>query len=329
MYYGIGLTGLTNPGVCWIEASESGDFTIYLGCGDVGQGSVTVASQIAAEVLKCDVGKIRWIVGDTDRCPDSGANVSSRGTYVVCQAVEVAAQNLMDLLKEEAARLVEIATQDLVFDQGFFYPPEAPRIKLSPGEVVGSLKKKGITPVGKGEFNPVTTALDLETGQGAPYATYAFATQGALLSVDLESGEVEVLKVVACHDVGRAVNPKNVTAQIEGGVSMGLGYALMEEVSLKEGVIENPGFSGYLLPTALDVPEIVPSYVEIEEPTGPFGAKGVGEPSSLPTAPAILNAIRTATGIHVLEIPVTPERLGKLLSETKTKHGRSDDRDSN
>ena len=144
-------------------------------------------------------------------------------------------------------------------------------------------------------------------------ATYAFATQGALVSVDVDSGEVEVLSLVACHDVGRAVNPASVTGQIEGSVSMGLGYTLMEEVLLKDGMIHNPRFSQYFIPTSLDMPEIVSHIVEAQEASGPFGAKGVGEPALIPTAPAILNAIRAAAGIRVKDLPATPEALWKLL----------------
>jgi CO/xanthine dehydrogenase Mo-binding subunit len=164
-------------------------------------------------------------------------------------------------------------------------------------------------------FNPETTSLDMKTAQGNPYGTYAFATQGALVSVDRETGETEVLDIVACHDVGKVVNPINVSAQIEGGVSMGLGYGLMEEVLVREGAIQNPRFSEYFVPTSLDLPDVTSLLVESEEPTGPFGAKGVGEPALLPTAPAILNAIAVATGVRVREIPVTPEKLWRLLRE--------------
>jgi nicotinate dehydrogenase medium molybdopterin subunit len=156
-------------------------------------------------------------------------------------------------------------------------------------------------------------ALDPQTTQGHPMATYAFATQGALVSLDVESGEVEVISVVACHDVGRAINPSAVNGQIEGSVSMGLGYALMEEVILEDGVIQNPTFSQYSIPTSLDMPEIIPYLVEYPEPSGPFGAKGVGEPALIPTAPAIINAIHAVADIHVKDLPATAEAIWKLM----------------
>ncbi|MBE0558987.1 MAG: xanthine dehydrogenase family protein molybdopterin-binding subunit [Proteobacteria bacterium] len=143
--------------------------------------------------------------------------------------------------------------------------------------------------------------------------TYAFATQAALVSADVESGEVEVLSIVACHDVGKAVNPHGVTGQIERGVSMGLGFSLTEEILLEEGRIRNPGFSQYFLPTALDMPETVSLIAEAPEATGPFGAKGVGEPALLPTTPAIINAIHAATGVRVTDLPATAESLWRLL----------------
>jgi CO/xanthine dehydrogenase Mo-binding subunit len=169
--------------------------------------------------------------------------------------------------------------------------------------------------VGEGRFDPDTTSLDPKTGQGAPYATYAFAIQGAMVCVDVDSGKVEVQNMVACHDVGKALNPLSVAGQIEGGISMGLGYGLTEEAVLKEGVIINPRFSQYLIPTALDVPEVLPYVVEKGEPSGPFGAKGVGEPALVPTAPAIVNAIAAATGVRPMKLPVTPQELLKLLKE--------------
>jgi CO/xanthine dehydrogenase Mo-binding subunit len=175
------------------------------------------------------------------------------------------------------------------------------------------MKGKGVPPVGEGRFDPKVVPLDPNTSQGSPYSTYAFATQGALVSVDVESGETEVLCVVASHDVGKAVNPANITGQIEGSISMGLGYALTEEILLKKGVIQNPSFSEYFMPTALDIPDITSSLVECEEPSGPFGAKGVGEPALIPTAPAILNAIHAATGVRPKELPATSEKLWYLL----------------
>jgi len=319
MFYGIGAAGRPNPGRSVIEANDSGDFELYVGCGDVGQGSSTVLAQIAAEVLRCKTEKIRVIVGDTDCCPDSGVTAASRLTYVVGRSVQIAAQGLKELLQRSAASLIEIAPEDVRFEKGFFYPPEAPRRRISVAQAVKRLKEEGLSPRAEGVFDPETKALDPKTAQGSPMATYAFATQGALVSVDVDSGEVEVLSLVACHDVGRAVNPAGVTGQIEGAVSMGLGYALMEEVLLKNGRILNPSFSQYFMATSLDMPETQSLLVEAEEPSGPFGAKGVGEPALIPTAPAILNAIYAAIGFRAKELPVTPEGVWRFLRSVPEK----------
>jgi CO/xanthine dehydrogenase Mo-binding subunit len=314
MFYGIGLAGRSNPGITRIEANDSGEFTLYTGIGDGGQGSSTILNQIAAEVLRCPTEGIRLVAGDTDCCPDSGVTAGSRVTYIVGRSAQIAAQRLKELLQEAAASLIEIAPQDLRIEKGFFYPPEAPYRRVSIAQAVRILKEKGVSPIGEGVFDPENLALDPQTTQGHPMATYAFATQGALVSVDVDSGEMQVLCVVACHDVGRAINPANVTGQIEGAVSMGLGYGLMEEVLLEDGMIRNPCFSEYFLPTSLDMPEIFSHLVEAAEASGPFGAKGVGEPALIPTAPAILNAIAAAVAVRVKQLPVTPESLWRLLN---------------
>lgn len=314
MFYGIGGVGIPNPARARVEANDTGDFTLYVGCGDGGQGSFTVLTQIAAEALGCGVEKIRLIGGDTESCPDSGVMAASRITYIAGRAVQNAARELVHLLWRSAASMIEIAPEDLRFENGFFYPPEVPRRGVSVAQVVARLKEEGTRPAGDGVFDPEIKTLDPRTAQGHPMATYGFAAQGALVSVDMDSGEVEVLSMVACHDVGRAINPSGVTGQIEGAVSMGLGYGLMEEVLLEKGMIRNPSLSEYFIPTSLDMPEIMSLFVEAPEASGPFGAKGLGEPALIPTAPAILNAIAAATGVHTTEIPVTPEILWRLLS---------------
>jgi CO/xanthine dehydrogenase Mo-binding subunit len=314
MFYGIGAGGRSNPAGARLEVNDAGEFTLYVGIGDVGQGSSTALIQIAAEVLRRRVGEIRLVAGDTDCCPDSGVTAASRVTYIVGRAVQIAAEKLKGLLQDAAGQIIGMPSGTLRLDNGFFHCPDDPQRRVSVSQAVGALKAKGISPCAEGIYDPEFVALDPKTGQGEPMATYAFATQAALVAVDVESGEVEVLSIVACHDVGTAVNPDSVTGQIEGAVSMGLGFSLMEEVLLEKGRIMNPGYSQYFIPTALDMPEIVSLIAEAPEATGPFGAKGVGEPALIPTTPAIVNAIHSATGIRVKELPATPEKLWMLLN---------------
>lgn len=162
----------------------------------------------------------------------------------------------------------------------------------------------------QGYFDPETTPLDPETGQGSPYATYAFATHVALVEVDSSTGEVRVSRIVAAHDVGRAVNPLNVEGQIHGGTAMGIGFALMEE--FVPGHTSSMG--DYHIPTSLDMPKIISMLVEEPEPSGPFGAKGVGEPALIPTAPAVLNALADALGKRIYRLPAHPERVREAMA---------------
>ena len=166
---------------------------------------------------------------------------------------------------------------------------------------------------GVGTWDPPTTPLD-ENGQGVPYATYGFAAQMAEVEVDTVLGTVKVIAMVAAHDVGRAVNPTLVEGQIHGGIAQGLGLALMEEFI--PGRTEN--LHDYLIPTAGDMPSIKTYLIEDAEPEGPFGAKGVGEPALIATAPAILSAIRHATGVRVTRVPVLPHRLWEVLQKQQS-----------
>jgi len=163
--------------------------------------------------------------------------------------------------------------------------------------------------VGQGWYTPPKPSLNLETGQGSPYFVYTYCTQMAEVEVDIKTGAVEVLKLVASFDIGKAINPLMVEGQIEGGVMMGLGYALMEEVVLEEGVIQNLNLQDYVIPTASDGPEIKPIIIEYPNIHGPFGAKGIGEMSNIPTAPAITNAIANATGGRIYDLPAHCERV--------------------
>ena len=165
---------------------------------------------------------------------------------------------------------------------------------------------------GRGSFDPPTTPLDAD-GQGVPYATYGFAAQICELSVDIELGTVRVRRIVAAHDVGGAINPRLIEGQIEGGIAQGLGLALMEEYL--PGRTEN--LHDYLIPTIGDMPEIDIHLIEDPEPLGPSGAKGIGEPALVPTAPAILGAIRHAIGVPIRRLPALPHRVREAILQAR------------
>jgi CO/xanthine dehydrogenase Mo-binding subunit len=168
----------------------------------------------------------------------------------------------------------------------------------------------GTPAIGSATFNPPTVAMDPETGEGKPFSTYVYATQIAEIEVDDETGEVQVLKIAAAHDCGTAINPMLVEGQIEGGISMGVGMALQEEMLFKDdGSQVNPNLTNYIMPTSLDMPEIEVDIVDNYDPTGPFGAKGVGEPTAVPTSAAIGNAIFDAVGVRIKSLPMTAEKV--------------------
>ena len=157
--------------------------------------------------------------------------------------------------------------------------------------------------------------MDFETGQGKVFPDFTFGSQAAEVEVDEATGEVQVLAVAACYDVGRAINLNSVEGQIEGGVAMGIGYALLEEDQVAAGVTLSPNLMTYLIPTALDVPDVTPIVLESGEGMGPWGARGIGEPAMVPTAPAIANAIADAVGVRPARLPITPERLWRAMQE--------------
>jgi CO/xanthine dehydrogenase Mo-binding subunit/aerobic-type carbon monoxide dehydrogenase small subunit (CoxS/CutS family) len=287
MWYGIGNTGLSNPSTMRIGLSSDGRITLYSGAVDIGQGSNTILTQIAADALGCAVDRIELVAGDTARTADAGKTSASRQTFVSGKAVELAARDLRAKILRHA-NIGPDATLD-------FAALDLARLAADAhGDVL----------VGEGRFDPPASPLDAD-GQGAPYATYAFAAQMAEVEVDLDLGTTKVRRIVAAHDVGKAINPTQVEGQIEGGIAQGLGLALMEE--WWPGQSDN--LHDYLVPTAGDVPPVEVILIEAAEPLGPSGAKGVGEPGLVPTAPAILAAIRAATGVDIASVPATPDRL--------------------
>ena len=280
MWYGIGNTSMSNPAEMEIGVARDGSFTLFSGALDIGQGSNTIMTQIAAEALGVPASRIRLVTGDTDLTLDAGKTSASRQTFVSGNAVRLAAEDLR-------AQLARLGNTD---------PAILPEIR------------PGFVAIGRGRFDPPTTGLDAD-GQGVPYATYGFAAQLAAIEIDTALGTVRVLRIVAAHDVGRAVNPQQVEGQIHGGIAQGLGLALMEEYL--PGRTEN--LHDYLIPTIGDVPPIETLLIEDAEPLGPYGAKGIGEPALIPTAPAILNAIHHATGVRIRRVPATPDRVRAAL----------------
>jgi CO/xanthine dehydrogenase Mo-binding subunit len=305
MWYGIGNTGVQNPSTARVELDEHGKVTLYTGAADMGQGSTTVLAQIASQALGVRPDSLNLVVADTKYTTNAGASSASRQTYISGNAVLDACNKLLQVLLTEASDVLRSPKEALLLEGGQVVVAGHPSKRVSFAELAKRAKKKNLPLSWQGYFDPETTPLDPETGRGIPYATYAFACQMAQVEVDVLTGWVKVQKVVAAHDVGRALNPEAVKGQILGGVAMGVGFALMEEY--KPG--STFSMKDYHIPTAADMPEVLPIIVEAAEPTGPFGAKGVGEPALIPTAPAILNAIADALGERIYKLPANLERV--------------------
>ena len=321
-YFGMGNTAKPNPSSAFVEVCEDGTAIVLCGVADVGQGSDTALAQIAAEALGVSVGRVTFVSKDTMVTPDAGMTSASRQTYVSGNAIRFAAEQAKEILMKEAAHYMEESREDLEANDDRIFVKRNRGKYVTIEEVCKRLRGRGILVTGTGTYTPPTPeALDPKTGLGIPYGAYTYATQIAEVEVDTETGEVTVLNIFAAHDVGKAINPMAIEGQIEGGVGQGVGYALMEEVVVENGVIQNPSFSELLIPTSLDISPITSIIVEEPEPTGPFGAKGTGEPPSCPTAAAIINAIYDAVGVHIGSTPVTAEKVYRALKQKQMEEG--------
>lgn len=322
MFYPIGSTGKPNPASVFLKMNHDGTVVVFIGAVDEGQSSTTALAQIVAEELGIEFSDVKLVTADTQLTPYDHGTGACRVTYVVGNAVKKAANKARGMLLEAAAwKFGLINSEGLTIDNKNVLFKNYPGQTLTIAEAAWvSERERGIPIVVAESFTPNVKKLDPETGQGSPYASYVFATQIAEVEVDTLTGEVDVLKISAVHDCGRAINPSMIEGQIVGGIVMGMGYALMEEIieDKEHGGIENSSFTDYLIPTALDAPkEMLIDIVEYPDESGPYGAKGVAEPTQLPTAPAIINAIYDAVGARISQLPATPQAVLEALKEKR------------
>jgi CO/xanthine dehydrogenase Mo-binding subunit len=259
------------------------------------------------------IADVRVVNADTGSTPDSGPTSGSRATFVQGQAVRNASLDVKARLIEMAGRMLGVAPDDLEIDSGTLRSRRSPAICAPVVRVVDEMHKHGKRCIGWGWQDITTKDVHPLTSQGDAYQTFGWATQLAEVEVDTETGFVQVTRLVSATDAGRAINPAGVEGQVRGGAVMGLGFALYEQHVLESGHPKTGSLAFYLVPTPLDVPEIECLIVEVPDPNGPYGAKGVSEPATIPTTPAILNAIYDAVGVRVTQTPATPERIFHLL----------------
>jgi len=304
--------GINDVSTCRLEWLPEGDIMLYLGATDLGQGLTMIAAQIAAEKLGVNYSRIKLAPIDTSVSPSGGTSCASRMTYLVGNSVINAAQELIVLLLKEGAGLLQVESDKLQYENGFIRRLDLDGEDPVPlEEIVGRLAEQDRRLVASGSFefpDPPDTPTHLPVGM--PHTSFCFGAQVARVEVDSQTGIIEVRDIIAIHDVGRIINHSGVEGQIEGGVSMGIGYALYESMDLKQDGDWVDLFSEYVLPTSMDTPSQIQSIIlENPEESGPYGAKGIGEISTVPTAAAILNAIYNATGKRLVSIPVRPEHL--------------------
>ncbi|WP_336361450.1 xanthine dehydrogenase family protein molybdopterin-binding subunit [Haladaptatus sp. ZSTT2] len=314
MWYGCGKTGHHHPSSAFCEIHPDGSATVQSAVSEIGQGSQTALTQIAAETLGLAVEDVRF-VSDSTTAPEAGKTSASRQTFVSGNAVSDAASNALSKVLDHAATMFaekfdeQVSPGDLSVANGVVSAKNSDQ-ELAFEEVTRSCTHEGHLITGTGTCRPLFD-FDLSTFEGAPYPTFSFATHGAVVVVDIETGVIEVERIIASHDVGRAINPSLVEGQIEGGAIMGMGHTVMEGVKFDgQGQILNASLMDYHIPTSLHTPTIETKLVEsAPDGDGPYGAKGVGESALIPIGPAIANAVKDATGARITKLPLSAERV--------------------
>lgn len=305
-WYGCGNTSLPNPSTIKSGITADGRIFLHQGATDIGQGANTVITQIFAQALGVSVHDIHLLGPDTDITPDAGKTSASRQTFVSGNAARLSGESL---------RRKVLALANAGPDAPFSFDVGTVTIGDSAAPHVVALQRlpegaDGYVLAATETYDPPTLPLD-ENGQGVPYAQFGYAAHLAVVEVDIRLGCVTPQRFTAAHDVGQAINPLLVEGQVQGGIAQGLGMALMEEYL--PGKTEN--LHDYLVPTIGDVPPIETLIIERADAEGPYGAKGLGEHVLIPTAPAILNAIKDATGVRLYSVPATPSRVRMALKE--------------
>jgi CO/xanthine dehydrogenase Mo-binding subunit len=315
-WYGIARTATVDRAGAWAELDDGGTAKILTGVTEIGEGILTVLAQIAAEELGIRPSDVTIGDNDTARSPEAAHAGATRQTYMIGNSVALACREAKQRLFEVLARQWNVDASVIVAANGEVWAPGTNH-RISMGDAVECAKKNGVVPIGSGSFGTDTGGLDPVDGSGKPWQAYVFGCQVAEVEVDTVTGEVQVLGMWAAHDVGRAVNPRGVEGQIEGGVVQALGQALMEDYRTTNGHTTTPGFAKYILPTVLDVPRITSIIIEDPDPIGPLGVKGIGEPAMVPTIPAVMNAIYDAIGVRITKLPATPERILEELAKKR------------
>jgi len=300
-----------------VKVEEDGSVYLFTGAADTGQGSNTALSQIAAHELGVSYSRIKCKAGDTEITPFDTGSFASRVTFISGNAALLGG-------RDAKLQILEIVAQDNDLDIKDLDIRAEKVIFKKDGKALMSFDKAlelcysfkyGKQIIGRGSYNPKTTPIDFRTGEGNVSGSYGFEAQIAEVEVDTDTGNVKVLELWDAHDIGKAINPQSVESQIEGSLAMGIGYTFYEDLRFKNGRVLNANFAGYRVPRSIGMPKMTTIMVETDELEGPFGAKGMGEASLLPTAAAIANAVEDAIGVRIKELPITADKIIKALKE--------------
>jgi 4-hydroxybenzoyl-CoA reductase alpha subunit len=304
-----------------IKVEEDGSVYLFTGAADTGQGSDTAMAQIAAHELGVAYERVRIKAADTEITPFDTGSFASRVTFISGNATKNAATDAKRQILEVVAQELKLDIQGLDIKDEQVIARESGRVLLSFDQAVILCYSfnYGRLIIGRGNYNPKTTPVDFRTGEGNISGSYGFEAQIAEVEVNTKTGQVKVLKMYDVHDIGYPINPASVHGQIEGSIVMGLGYTLYEDLKFKEGRVVNPLFSKYRIPRSTETIPIESVFIETNDPQGPFGAKGMGEASLLPTAAAIANAIHDAVGIQIKDLPITPQKILAALKDSGNK----------
>jgi len=335
----------------FVSLDLDGSVTVRCGVQDIGGGQASSLAQIAAEILGVPLSDVNVYIGDSALTPLAGTTTATRQLYMSGNATLKAARVVRDNLLKKGAEILNTSPENLdLKDREIFIQnhrkdtlglkktdPECnvnyggtrkavvavetcvdddPDRVVALEDVVKACAAEGMPLFNVAQFNaPTRELIDFKTCQGKVFADFTFGTQAIEVSVDEETGKVTVLKIVSCYDVGQAINPLSAEGQLEGGALYGLGYGMMENVIMEKGITLSPTLAEYLIPTAVDAPDVETIMIESGGGVGPFGAKGIGEPSCVPTAPALANAVSDALGVRIYELPITPEKILRALGK--------------
>lgn len=298
-----------------VKLNEDSSLSIYAGTVEMGQGSETTLAQIAGQELGIPLKKIQVLGVDTDVVPYDLTTSSSRSTFHMGKAVQLAAQDILRQLKQTVAQEYGVRGDNISFVEGQIRLPET---VLEYADVMFKrFGMRGGTLLGEGQ---VKTSVKDEYGEKSTSAFWFYAAGAAEVEVDTETGKIKLLKYVSAVDVGKALNPLGCRQQLTGAAITGIGQAMFEEIAYDNGQIINPNLVDYVLPSLGDMPGVIdPICVELPDRNGPFGAKGIGESALIPVAPAIANAIYDAVGVRIKDLPIKAEKIYLALEELRVK----------